>query len=116
MEDPLLEARLAFFVAIAKPIEEILTVYQTNKPMIPFLFAALEGLYGEILERFVKRSVLDKSVSCQRRLRLDRDSDDNVMAVRSVHIGYVNVLKLFHPLYLFSLTNHFAFEVVRTIR
>ena len=108
LEDPLLEARLAFFVAIAKPIEEILTIYQTDKPMIPFLYAALEGLYGEILERFVKWSVLDKNLSGQRRLRLDLDSDENLVAVRSVHIGYVNVLKIFHPQYLFSLT----FEVV----
>ena len=76
--------------------------------MIPFLYAVLEGLYGEILERFVKRSALDKNLSGQRRLRLDLDSDENLVAVRSVHIGYVNVLKIFHPQYLFSLT----FEVV----
>ncbi|GBO29646.1 hypothetical protein AVEN_212602-1 [Araneus ventricosus] len=58
ISDPLLPAKLAFFQSIANEFESFLTEYQTNVPLIPFLFEDLTNLVSRLLKRFVLRDAL----------------------------------------------------------
>ncbi|GBL72501.1 hypothetical protein AVEN_115411-1 [Araneus ventricosus] len=55
--DPLLQAKMAFFQSIANEFESFLTEYQTDVPLIPFLFD-LTNLVSRLLKRFVLRDAL----------------------------------------------------------
>ncbi|GBN49355.1 hypothetical protein AVEN_57100-1 [Araneus ventricosus] len=58
ISDPLLPAKLAFFQSIANEFESFLTEYQTDVPLIPFLFEDLTNLVSRLLKRFVLRDAL----------------------------------------------------------
>ena len=54
----LLTAKLRFFLSVAKQIEPFLVVYQTDKPMGPFLSRDLYKLVKSLMGRFVKSALL----------------------------------------------------------
>ena len=51
-DDTLIEAKLEFFVTVAKSLEEFLLKFQTKAPMTPFLALSLEDLLLAIMGRF----------------------------------------------------------------
>lgn len=61
LEDKLLDAKLTFFEAFACELQPFLTLFQSNEPMIPFLYENLLNIYKNILTRFVKAEVLEKA-------------------------------------------------------
>ena len=61
--DPLLKAKLQFFICIGREIQPFLKLYQTDRPMMPFLASDLAGLLRDLLSRFVKPEVLAGSKS-----------------------------------------------------
>ena len=89
---------------MAKDLERFLKEYQCDKPMMPFLFESLGSLLSDVMERFIKRNVLDKNVDVQRRLSFDLDDENNMMPVRSIHVGYdLTFVKIFCYLIFFML-------------
>ena len=52
LEDTLFSAKLAFFVSLAKDVEPFSTDYQTDRPMMPFMFNDLNELTISLLGRF----------------------------------------------------------------
>ena len=54
IEDPLAEMKLAFAIAMCKPVEKFLTLYQTDRPMAPFLFNDLNDLLINMTKRIAK--------------------------------------------------------------
>ena len=60
-DDILIEAKLEFFVAVAKPLREFLLKFQTEAPMTPFLALSLKNLLLAIMGRFLKKEVLEKA-------------------------------------------------------
>ena len=59
-DDTLIEAKLKFFVALAKPLQEFLLKFQTKAPMTPFLILSLNDLLLATMGRFLKK-VLEKA-------------------------------------------------------
>ncbi|XP_041858035.1 uncharacterized protein LOC121650545 [Melanotaenia boesemani] len=55
--DPLILAKLHFFMSVSRSFQPFLTNYQTDAPMIPFLGRDLEDLIRSLLRRFIKRDV-----------------------------------------------------------
>ena len=53
LEDTLFSAKLAFFVSLAKEVEPFLTDYQTDRPMMPFMFNDLNELTISLLGPFL---------------------------------------------------------------
>lgn len=76
-------ARLHFFVAIAKPLNNFLTLFQADKPLMPFLADEICSILEKITQRFIKPSVLH-SESIE---NVDVDDHENHFAVSSVDIG-----------------------------
>ncbi|KAM8766754.1 uncharacterized protein AB9X84_005877 isoform 1-T1 [Acanthopagrus schlegelii] len=56
--DPLLLAKFHFFMAISRAFQPFLAKYQTDVPMMPFLWEDLENLIRNLLKRFIKRDAL----------------------------------------------------------
>ena len=54
-DDTLIEAKLEFFVAVAKLLQEFLLKFQTKAPMTPFLALSLKDLLLAIMGRFLKK-------------------------------------------------------------
>lgn len=50
LNDPLLKSKLHFFVYVSKIIEPFLKLYQTDRPMLPFLARDLKSLLKDLLE------------------------------------------------------------------
>ena len=84
--DVLQEAKLACFVSVSKLIEPFLTLYQTDKVMMPFLCEDLENLVKKIMRRYLK---VDKKVSAMQLLAMDLDSSENQLENANIEVGYV---------------------------
>ena len=54
-DDTLIEAKLEFFVAVAKLLQEFLLKFQTKAAMTPFLTLSLKDLLLAIMGRFLKK-------------------------------------------------------------
>lgn len=100
LQDKLLKARLLFFVSIAKDLEVFLRVYQTDKPMLPFLHASLEGILDELLSRFIKQRVLQANPTVPQKLKLDLNDREILLPDKDVLIGWVMLYILFCVLLL----------------
>lgn len=60
LADPLLLPKLAFFSSVAGEIEPFLRAYQTDVPMVPFLYTDLSRTLLNLAERFMKPESFQK--------------------------------------------------------
>lgn len=87
LSDPLLKAKLSFFISIVEELEPFLKEFQTDAPMLPFLYEELETLLARLMKRVVKPSVLEKHVSGSQKAKLNLDND-NILDAEKIAIGY----------------------------
>ena len=72
IDDPLIPVKLAFFFQeIASKLNSFLLVFQTDKPMIPFLIEVLENLLRTLLAEFIKKDVLQTACSTLKLIKID---------------------------------------------
>ncbi|XP_041949319.1 uncharacterized protein LOC121709785 [Alosa sapidissima] len=57
-KDPLIVAKLHFFMAVSRSVSPFLTKYQTNEPVLPFIGDDLAELLKSLLRRFIKLELL----------------------------------------------------------
>ena len=93
LSDSLLEAKLAFYTTVAEPIESLLTIYQTDRVMLPFLTPALWSLIEGYLKRFVKNDVLE-SMTLAQLLSLDFSNSDLHKSWPEIDVGFIASDKL----------------------
>ncbi|XP_060788897.1 uncharacterized protein LOC132893778 isoform X2 [Neoarius graeffei] len=58
IKDPLMTAKMHFFMTVARTFHPFMKKYQTDEPMMPFLAKDLAELIKSLLRRCVKREVL----------------------------------------------------------
>ena len=71
--------KLHFFAYVANLVEPFLVKYQTDNPMIPFLYFDLKEIIIKLLEIIVKPDVLEKCKSWQKLKGLDLSLDKNLL-------------------------------------
>jgi len=54
----MLAAKLRFLQTVGSDLESFLTVYQTNKPLLPFMYNGLYHLLRHLMPRFIKFEVI----------------------------------------------------------
>ena len=64
--DPLIKAKLEFFVSVAKQLQPFLTKFQTDSPMVPFLGPCLKALTTGLMNRFLKKDLVEKADTYQK--------------------------------------------------
>ena len=64
-------AKVAFFLSVANQVTPFLTLYQTDKPMLPFLATDLYSMLGGLMRRFIETAVISKAKTPLNLTKLD---------------------------------------------
>lgn len=87
LNDKILPVKVAFFNYIAITLEPFLTSYQTDAPMVPFMYEDLSGLLRELLSKIVKEEFLSgKSPSQMSTLDLSKEAV--LKSAESIDLGF----------------------------
>ena len=84
-QDQLVPAKLHFFITIAKILVPFLELFQTDKPMVPFLCSGLENIMTNLLQRFVKKQCLESTTNVS---KIDVFKKDNLVSPDKVDVGF----------------------------
>ena len=88
VDDSLTMVKLSFFSFFASLFQPFLLKYQTNKPMMPYLYPGLVALLKSDLQLVVKDDVLEKCSSGVDLLKIDLGSKDMILKKREeFHLG-----------------------------
>ncbi|XP_048580627.1 uncharacterized protein LOC116610226 [Nematostella vectensis] len=88
VQDPLIVAKLEFFISIARILGPFLKKFQTDQPMVPFLTQDVQTILEAILSKFVKKSVLQEATTCAKLANIDVSKSDNLLPPRKVDVGF----------------------------
>lgn len=88
MKDPLLKAKLTAFRSILSDVEPFLRRFQSQKPMVPYLFTSLEELMKHIMMRFVKSEKIAEASTSQKLINLNLQDSANLVSAEKVDVGY----------------------------
>ena len=61
MQDPFMISKLMFFSFICGLVEPYLKVFQSNCPMLPFIYSEVKSVIKSLLSLIIKSSVIEKS-------------------------------------------------------
>ncbi|XP_056439589.1 uncharacterized protein LOC130376758 isoform X1 [Gadus chalcogrammus] len=84
--DPLIMAKLHFFMAVSRTFTTFLTKYQTDEPVIPFIGKDLAVLMKSLLKRFIKAEILNDITALQM-VKLDTTAKEARAGLKAVDIG-----------------------------
>lgn len=84
---PLFNAKLAFFLSVARDFQAFLVEFQTEAPMLPHLHNSLSTLLDSLLRRIVKPEVLHQNHNVAKRIRLPLD-DTTLLEAKNVDVGF----------------------------
>ena len=96
IKDPFTVAKLKFFSFVAGLLKHCLTIYQSQKPLIPFLYDDLQNLYKELVRLTIKSEVLGKFEDDYKKLlKIDLHDVENHMKKKDVHVDFGTPQELF---------------------
>ena len=84
-----MEAKLATFVSVAKVLEVFLTLYQTDRVMVPFIAGDLEKVLRTLMRRFIKSSVLSSADTVVKLIQIDVGVEENYCERHKIDPGFV---------------------------
>ena len=88
-KDPLLEANLQFALSAANEVTPFLRLYQTDKPMVPFLAADLYNLLQNILSRFCKGDEIQNTTRTLKLANLNiEDEELHETDYKKIDVGF----------------------------
>ena len=79
--DTLMIPKLQFFTYVASVLEPFLRLYQTDAPMIPFMYFDIKNLVTNILKLFVKLEVIEGCKTASDLLEIDLSMEKNLLKV-----------------------------------
>jgi len=85
--DPLVLAKLSFFASISAIFEPFLKKYQTSEPMMAFMHDDVAHVLHCLLQRFVKKSILQDADTSSKLIKIDLASKATIMSYKDVDIG-----------------------------
>ena len=88
VEDPLVTAKLHFFSFVSSIVEPYLRKYQTDKPMIPFIYFDLKDLVIKLLDIIVKPAVINNCKSGKQLKEIDLSNEENLVNVGKINMGF----------------------------
>ena len=86
VNEPLTCARLQLFITTAKVLEPFLRMFQSSKPMAPFLAEEIHKIMKTIMEKFIKEELLSDSISSL--IDVDVEESKNHIEMKKIKIGY----------------------------
>src|SRR3989441_242053 len=87
-DDSLMTAKLSFSSSVATMFEPFLRKFQTAEPMAVFLYEEMANLLRSVLQRIVKKPLLEAAQSNASKLtKIDLQSKDSLLSYKEVEIG-----------------------------
>ena len=86
VKDCLVPVKLLFFGEVAKNLNEFLVVFQTDKPVAPFLMETLEHFIKTLMKKFICKDLHDKS--CSEMAKLDFNDVSNQRPTYLAYLGF----------------------------
>ena len=69
-------------------VEPFLKKYQSDKPMIPFMYEDLKDLVSRLLELFVKPAILEKNKTGKKMMKLDLYDKEILLSADKINVGF----------------------------
>ena len=88
VEDPLVAAKYQFFSFVSSIVEPYLRKYQTDKPMIPFVYFDLKDLVIKLLDIIVKPTITNNCKSGKQLKEIDLSNEENLINVGKINMGF----------------------------
>ena len=88
VEDPFVITKLTFFSFISRIVEPYLKMFQSDKPMVPFLYFELKSVIKSLMELIVKSEVLEECKTSSSLKSLDLSKGDNLLHPKNVELGF----------------------------
>ncbi|KAL1417187.1 hypothetical protein MTO96_000668 [Rhipicephalus appendiculatus] len=85
--DQMLRVKLTFMFLVSEELEPFLLEFQTEKPMLPFLRTALDGLLRSLLGRIVLKEKLDAADASSKLMKIDLENTNNIIGIAAFGIG-----------------------------
>ena len=87
--DELVTAKLVFFSYLAGMFKPFLTAYQTDRPMVPFLYGDLFKLLKNIFSIIIEPDIMNKCETALKLKEIDLYSSANHLVAKEIDIGFV---------------------------
>lgn len=88
LTDTMLPAKLGFMRSVALQLEPFLTKYQSNKPLLPFMYQDLFNLLKDLMARFVKVDVMKGVTNGSNIVAVDLNKKENMKTLQNLDIGF----------------------------
>lgn len=92
LENLFVQAQLTFFQALASDIEPFLKAYQSDNPLVPFLYFDLSNVLRIIISKFIKEDVLNNHNNIS---KIDVKNNVNIVKVKKTNLGYLTQTALY---------------------
>lgn len=73
---------------VAREVTPFLKLYQTDKPMLPFMCNDLTNILRSLMEKFVKPSVMVSATNTVKLFKVEYEAQDNHVDVNKVKVGF----------------------------
>ena len=70
-KDPLVPAKLQFFAFVASIFQPYLVIFQTNSPVIPFMFSELEKIFKQLIRLVFRKDAIDQASTISKKIKKD---------------------------------------------
>ena len=91
MNDPLRVPKLQIFSFLAGVLQPFLKSYQTDEPVVPFLYNDIFSLLQQILQTVVKPDLLINCNYFGDLMKLDLDKKNTFMKLKDMNIGFSTI-------------------------
>ena len=88
INDPFTLAKRKLFSFVSDIVEPFLKKYQSDKPMIPFMYEDLKDLVSRLLELFVKPTIHEKNKTGKKMMKLDLYDKEILLSAEKINAGF----------------------------
>ena len=88
VEDPMTPAKLMFFSFLAGILQSVLVKYQSDKPMVPYIYQDLLKLLRKLMQLIVKPNIVAYCSSAINRKCIDLDDKNVIIKPKDTNIGF----------------------------
>jgi len=86
--DPLMIAKMSFYLYVVKQIAPFLTSYQSDKPMLPFIASDLYDMTRALMARYMKPEALKDVTTAQKLVCVDVTNQSLESNYKKVEVGF----------------------------
>ena len=88
MQDPFKISKLTFFSIVCGLVEPYLKVFQSDRPMVPFIYSEIKSVIKSLLSLILKPSIIEKSKAASDLKNINLSSEENLLLIKDVEMGF----------------------------